>query len=239
MAVQSTFSTNGLQIYFQSRRAGIEAHLAAELTKFVEATQQSLDCAIYDFREPVVLEAFQKVANSGKRLRIAYDDSQRTPANRSADPKPGNTKALLEQYGLLKYATAVHVGGSHLMHNKFIIRDSRSIWTGSANFTPGGLELQDNNCLAIESPELAAIYEKAFQNLLTDTHVAHHTRADKANAAQAAPHPSVNVGYVKITPFSLRAPVKMSKMLSWLRLIKPEKFVLWRCWSAIQVFCRH
>ena len=47
------------------------------------------------------------------------------------------------------------------MHDKFIVRDGASVWTGSGNFTRGGLLLQDNNYLTIHSPATAGI-DKRF-----------------------------------------------------------------------------
>ena len=70
----TTFTANNLTVYFQSQRAGIEADLTAKLVAFINGTQQKLDCAIYDLRDPEVIAALQNVANDPKRsLRIAYD----------------------------------------------------------------------------------------------------------------------------------------------------------------------
>src|SRR5262249_1446413 len=137
----------GLQLYFQSTRAGVNAQLPAHLVNFITETRQSLDCAIYDLREPSIVEALQRLSAGGKRVRIAYDNSQPDAVPSTVDPKHGDTEDLLQASGLIRYATPVHSGGRHLMHNKFLIRDGQTLWTGSANFTNGGLIKQDNNCL--------------------------------------------------------------------------------------------
>ena len=94
------FHSRSLDVFFNSKRARVDGQLVRPLTDFIAGTEQSLDCAIYDLRNPDVVGA-------------------------------------------------VHLTGRHLMHDKFLVRDGRSVWTGSANFTTGGLELQDNNCLVI------------------------------------------------------------------------------------------
>jgi phosphatidylserine/phosphatidylglycerophosphate/cardiolipin synthase-like enzyme len=54
---------------------------------------------------------------------------------------------------------------SALMHNKFWIFDGQIVWTGSTNITESGVFKQDNNTIVIQSPELAAIYEREFQEM--------------------------------------------------------------------------
>lgn len=161
----ATHSAPGLQVFFQSRRAGLEARLAERLVAFIEGTRESLDCAIYDLRHPDVLAALGRVGASGKRLRIVFDVSKERAGGLMGDPKPNGTEEALSAAGLLRYTAAVHEGGRHLMHDKFLVRDGQAVWTGSANFTQGGLELQDNNCLIIESAELAATYTRTFEEL--------------------------------------------------------------------------
>lgn len=190
----TTFSTNGLDIYFQSRRTLLNAHLASHLVDFINATETSLDCAIYDLRYPDILDALARVAQSGKQLRLVFDAGQQRSGNASADPKPSGTAQALHDAGLLDIATPVHPGGGHLMHNKFLVRDQRFVWTGSANFTVGGLELQDNHCMAIDSPDLAAVYSVAFEELLQIKHL-------HAGAGAAQTPAAVTLGNVKVTPF--------------------------------------
>jgi phosphatidylserine/phosphatidylglycerophosphate/cardiolipin synthase-like enzyme len=189
MTVDDTaFSADGLEVFFQSRRAGLEAQLAFRLVQFIEATTESLDCAIYDLRHPEVLAALARVAASGKRLRIAYDASKERTGGLSGDPKPSGTEQALETAGLLPYATPVH-HGRHLMHDKFLVRDGHTVWTGSANFTTGGLELQDNTCLIAAAPALAASYTATFEALLNGD--------ERAASGKGAP---VALGATTLTP---------------------------------------
>jgi phosphatidylserine/phosphatidylglycerophosphate/cardiolipin synthase-like enzyme len=166
----TTFTVDNLTVYFQSQRTGIEADLTAKLVAFIKGTQQKLDCAIYDLRDPDVITALQSVANDPNRsLRIAYDAGRDRTGGPIADPKPSGTRQAIEDAGLGNVATAVH-NSSHLMHNKFLVRDGAYVWTGSANFTVGGLKLQDNNCLIIISTDIANRYTDDFEKLLQDDH---------------------------------------------------------------------
>jgi len=58
-------------------------------------------------------------------------------------------------------------GRSALMHNKFWIFDRQTLWTGSTNITVNGIYKQNNNVILIRSPEIAAIYEREWEELWT------------------------------------------------------------------------
>jgi phosphatidylserine/phosphatidylglycerophosphate/cardiolipin synthase-like enzyme len=52
-----------------------------------------------------------------------------------------------------------------LMHNKFIVRDRQSVWTGSTNMTDDAFTLMENNVLEIDSSALANYYVQDFEQL--------------------------------------------------------------------------
>ncbi|HEX9035678.1 MAG TPA: phospholipase D-like domain-containing protein [Ktedonobacterales bacterium] len=187
-----------LRLYFRSERAGVNSDLTGRLIEFISGTQRSLDCAIYDLRHPHVLAALQEAARTGKRLRIAYDASKERTGGLTGDPKPSGTEAALNAAGLLPFATPVHNSG-HLMHNKFLIRDGVTLWTGSANFTVGGLEKQDNNCLTLRDQGIIAQYGAVFTDLLSGEH-SHARRRSSLEAAHlpttpTSARPSVTTAY--------------------------------------------
>ncbi len=163
----AVFSSRGLTVLLNSSRGGFDASLVARLVQFIDETESSLHCAIYDLRHPHVLAALRRVSRSGKDLMIAYDAGAVHSGGLMADPKPTGTEQKIRQYRLVRHSHPLHEIGGHLMHDKFLVRDGRSVWTGSANFTVGGLELQDNNCVTVTSASLARQYEQVFQSLIT------------------------------------------------------------------------
>ncbi len=188
----ATFTTSGVEILFQSARAGLDAELTSRLTSFIDGTEHSLDVAIYDLRHPAILEALARQPRRGVRLRLAYDGGSERTGGLGADPKPGGTEEALAAAGLLPYATAVHEKGRHLMHDKFVVRDGKTVWMGSANFTIGGLELQDNNCLTLTSTRLAASYVSILEELIQPEH--RHTH-------ESGTPPAVEVGSIPVRPY--------------------------------------
>ncbi|MGZ3674752.1 MAG: phospholipase D-like domain-containing protein [Ktedonobacterales bacterium] len=201
MAAHGTaYSFDGVDVYFQSRRAGLEAGLADRLAQFIRATQQTLDCAIYDLRDLRILQALADVAQSaGKTLRIAYDPGKERAGNAMVDPKPAGAAELIAQFGLDGVATPVREGSRNLMHDKFLVRDGSALWMGSANFTEGGLDLQDNNCLVYRNaPDLASQYKAVFEDLISPNH--HHPTPSESETAHDTGR-AVKVGHATITPF--------------------------------------
>jgi phosphatidylserine/phosphatidylglycerophosphate/cardiolipin synthase-like enzyme len=187
---------DGVTAYFQSQRAGLDAQLVSRLVAFLEKARESLDCAIYDLRHPQVLAALKRAVARGVRLRIAYDASKERDGGLSGDPKASGTQGALAAAGLLPYATPVHERGRHLMHDKFVLRDEHDVWVGSANFTVGGLELQDNTCLTIASPDLVGRFATTFADLLAPHH--RHDRYE-SQAALTASESRIAVGSITIT----------------------------------------
>jgi phosphatidylserine/phosphatidylglycerophosphate/cardiolipin synthase-like enzyme len=56
-------------------------------------------------------------------------------------------------------------GREALMHNKFIVFDGQMVWTGSTNITANGNFRNNNNVVVVDSPDVAAIYEREFEEM--------------------------------------------------------------------------
>jgi phosphatidylserine/phosphatidylglycerophosphate/cardiolipin synthase-like enzyme len=179
--------------FFQSKRAGVDGLSSKHLVDFIRAAKKSLDVAIYDLKEPSVIQALRDVESAGKvKVRIRYDattGSKIAGSSKTVDPKPPTTPAV-KAGGLSGIAEPISDQGRHLMHNKFIIRDGKTVWSGSGNFTIGGLHLQDNNYFVIESAKVAAAYQQIFDGLKQIDH------------GPAIKPSSVTLGDVKLTIFS-------------------------------------
>lgn len=210
---KTVFEENGISIFFQSARAKWNADLQNKLTDFINSCSKSLYCAIYDLTDTKVLQALKDKNQQGIDLHIAYNSSKIDKQHKNdtsptigLDPKPNQTEKDLERFGLLGVSKAIHDQGIHIMHDKFIIKDDSSVWTGSANFTRGGLQLQDNNCLIINSSKLSKIYRKVFNDLLDSSH-GHPTggirrKKVEENILTHSNNPQITVGMnIKINPF--------------------------------------
>jgi phosphatidylserine/phosphatidylglycerophosphate/cardiolipin synthase-like enzyme len=140
----------------------------ARLTTFIRAAQQSLDLAVYDMRfsdplQAALRSALHERAEAGVQIRFCYDGDKPLQPNLAAgqDPAPAGTGTFVQSLG---YPWR-RIAGMKLMHNKFIVRDRQSVWTGSTNMTDDAFALMENNILEIDSAPLANYYAQDFDQL--------------------------------------------------------------------------
>src|SRR5207244_4303677 len=105
------------------------------------------------------------------------------------------TAQAIKAAGLNAFAQPVKEKSGHLMHDKFIVRDGASAWSGSGNFTNGGLLLQDNHFFTMDSPAIASAYSKTFGDLGAPGHSASHI-AGTTNSPT-----NVRIGSIPVTIF--------------------------------------
>ncbi len=174
---------------------------------FVRKATFSLHIAIYDFRltgdaGKDFVEALNERARAGVDVRVAYNHAKkdRTPevfAYLGADPAPpgsdtfvGSLDKAVPSKGIEDTAELEPPAqdepidpASHLMHNKYIIRDGTlpgaAVLMGSTNFTNDAWSLQDNNILIFEqTPELARYYSNDFGEMWDSGKIANSGRDD-------------------------------------------------------------
>ncbi len=129
-----------------------------ELIKKIDAAQDSIHIASFEFDLTPVAEALVRAHERGVDVRWVTDDEH----GLESDEEPGHGQfEMLEDVGV----EIRDDGRGALMHNKFWIFDRQTVWTGSTNITENGIFDQDNNVIVIHSPALAEIYEREFDEM--------------------------------------------------------------------------
>jgi phosphatidylserine/phosphatidylglycerophosphate/cardiolipin synthase-like enzyme len=129
-----------------------------KLVEKINAAQNSIHVAAFEFDLDPVAEALIAARQRGVDVRWVTDDEHGIEADE--EPDRGQFR-LLQEAGIEVRAD----DRSALMHNKFIIFDFQTVWTGSTNLTNNAIFKQENNALVVHSPAIAAIYEKEFQEM--------------------------------------------------------------------------
>lgn len=133
-----------------------------QMVSLINSTQDTLDMAIYGWADiPEISKALKNAQTRGVKIRVVYDkhfgreyypqtqDFINSLQNTRSDEIAGNSKL-----------TAM------LMHNKFIIFDNRTVFTGSMNFSTTGLSgFNANNVVIVTSPEIANLYTNEFEQM--------------------------------------------------------------------------
>jgi len=157
-----------LSIFFLAQGEQSADSVMARLTAFIRAATRTLDFAVYDMRfsealKTALVSALRERAEAGVQVRICYDGDKPLQPNIAAgqDPAPAGTSAFVQSLG---YPWR-RIAGMKLMHNKFVVRDAQSVWTGSTNMTDDAFTLMENNIVTIDSAPLAAYYAEEFEQL--------------------------------------------------------------------------
>jgi phosphatidylserine/phosphatidylglycerophosphate/cardiolipin synthase-like enzyme len=142
------------------------AEIGLLLASFLECAERTLDIAIYDVNladdtEQVVLGTLRAAAGRGVRVRLVYNVDGRPPGE--VVPPPPKTRA--EEIEALPIATCGVPGWPDLMHHKYVVRDSASVWTGSTNWTDDSWSREENVIVVVDSEAIAARYAEDFEQL--------------------------------------------------------------------------
>lgn len=120
----------------------------------IEKAQRTIDLCVFEFSLMKVAEALVRAKERGVKIRMVYDNrEEEQPAVK-----------LIKSKGIDAHSD----GRAAYMHNKFMLVDGINLWTGSTNLAPGGIYVADNNAVSFKSPELAAEYQKEFDEMFVD-----------------------------------------------------------------------
>jgi phosphatidylserine/phosphatidylglycerophosphate/cardiolipin synthase-like enzyme len=93
-------------------------------------------------------------------VRLAFNEDHRKPA--PVPPPPEGDPSTIDE---LDVPTRGIPGVPDLMHHKYVIRDSMSVWSGSTNWTMDSWSRQENAIVTLDSRELAARFTQDFEQL--------------------------------------------------------------------------
>jgi phosphatidylserine/phosphatidylglycerophosphate/cardiolipin synthase-like enzyme len=204
---------SGVDVFFTNTYAGTKGGMTnAQATAANKATSQAdannpdkqlvamidavpaggtLDGAFFDIDVPNVVDAFARAAQRGEKVRLATESDYYYEPNSKTELRPA-IKQLL--------AAGVEIKDDKrdgaLMHDKFLVVNGQSVWTGSYNITEGGSYGENNNAMRIDSRELADVYEAEFQKMF----VKGNFGTDTAEAAHPGPT-TVQIGDASFTPY--------------------------------------
>ncbi|MBF2054358.1 MAG: DUF1669 domain-containing protein [Candidatus Sericytochromatia bacterium] len=129
----------------------IVAEQSDQICSWVAQSQRSLDIAAFEISLPCLGEVLLARQAAGVQIRVVTDsDHADTPVIQAL--KAGQVPVIEDQR-------------SAFMHHKFMVRDGQSVWSGSLNLTPNGVERNNNNVIILEHQEMAALYTAEFEEM--------------------------------------------------------------------------
>lgn len=152
----SSGSTSGaIAVFFTDPLSGATSGgVEDELVAALDGAQKTVDVAIYNISLPNVTDALLAAHERGVKVRMVMESE-------SMDNK--SSESLLD--------AGIEIIGDNregLMHNKFVVIDSKEVWTGSFNFTSTAAYKDFNNLLRIRSTRAAQDYTAEFEEFFAE-----------------------------------------------------------------------
>lgn len=130
-------------------------------------SEYSLRASVYEFNYKPVLEAFKKTSASGADVKIVYDHLKGGPGEIS--------DKCIEDVGIQDLMIKRSAKVSKISHNKFIIllknNKPMEVWTGSTNYTEGGIFGQSNVGHIVRDLKIAETYNKYWEKISEDPEI--------------------------------------------------------------------
>ncbi len=151
------------QVYFTDPTSdydpsNMDGTVAAELITHINSAQETIHIASFEFNLTPVAEALIAAHKRGVDVRWVTDDENGIEADEDDDR---GQFAMLADAGI----EIVDDARGALMHNKFWVFDEKTVWTGSTNITENGIFRNNNNVIVVESPQVAAMFEREFDEM--------------------------------------------------------------------------
>ena len=153
-------------VYFTDRNTinnpqNLAGSIPEQLIALINSAESSIHIAAFEFNLTPVAEALIAAHQRGVEVEWMTDDENGI----DADTEKGHGQfAMLEKAGI----EVKDDGRSALMHNKFIIFDGQTVWTGSTNLTENGNFRNNNNVIVIRSTKVAEMFEREFSEMWDD-----------------------------------------------------------------------
>jgi phosphatidylserine/phosphatidylglycerophosphate/cardiolipin synthase-like enzyme len=142
------------------------------VASFLDGATKTLEIAIYDLRldegpAATVLGAFDAAQKRGVTVRLMFNQDH--PADLPVPPPNQVDWAFIDRLKAMGVATLAVRGVPDLMHHKYVVRDAgtpqAAVLTGSTNWTNDSFTREENVMVTVASTEVAADYERDFEDL--------------------------------------------------------------------------
>ncbi|MBK8904486.1 MAG: lamin tail domain-containing protein [Anaerolineaceae bacterium] len=124
------------------------------LLEVINQAATQIDIALYGLNRQSVVDSLINAHNRGVTVRVVGDD----------DAAAGEY-ALAYQALTTAGIPLILDSSGQIQHNKFLVVDSQTVWTGSTNFTDTGFTSNANNALLVTDSTLANIYTLEFSEM--------------------------------------------------------------------------
>ncbi len=164
-----TFGTSGdIEVRFGPVDQG-QKSMDRYFVDFVAKARETLDGAFYEIRLDTYVDAFIRAHERGVAVRLVVDsDNYYYRDHDTGELDYSRFNPFVQRLVEAGIQVKQDNDRSGLMHNKFAVRDSTWVWTGSMNLTDTGAFRNENNIVWFKNEAVAEIYAREFREMFED-----------------------------------------------------------------------
>jgi len=144
-------------------------NLEAAIVDFINGAQKRLDIAVQELDNENIGKAIIEARQRGVRVNLVLELDYLRSIPGQKDPfSPGGSTEInrILHDAALRAGIKVNADfNSNIFHQKFIVRDSTSLLTGSTNFTKTGVSTNLNHIVIVHDHDLALEYTREFREI--------------------------------------------------------------------------
>lgn len=150
--------TGPLRVYFTEpgydSSSGRDSGVQDRIAELVDSAKETVDICIYELSQDTIYNSVLRAYDRGVTVRMVGDIDNAGYSGYQAFMRTGIPMRLGNR--------------DSIMHNKYIIVDSRWLVMGSMNFTTTGVFNNNENVLFFDSPAMCAYYKKDFETMFSN-----------------------------------------------------------------------
>lgn len=170
-------SIGNLTVYMGPHTLGAPDDLDAAIVAFIDGAKKSLDVAVQELEQESIADALIRARQRGVKVRMVLEGDYLLNDKASTNPRqPGGKKEPNRELFAAMLRANIDTRTDYnpnIFHQKFIVRDrnggSRSLLTGSTNFTPTGVANNLNHLVEIKSARVLKQYALEFDEIWDGT----------------------------------------------------------------------
>lgn len=135
----------------EDRSGGVDELIAQS----IDDAQFQVDIASFDLDSEPIIDALIAAEEAELLVRVVVDNAH----------TPAGTINRLRRNGI----SVIEDKRAAFMHNKFVILDGQTVWTGSMNFAENGVYCNNNNVVLLDAPALAANYTAEMDEMYNNS----------------------------------------------------------------------
>ncbi|MEO7841164.1 MAG: phospholipase D-like domain-containing protein [Anaerolineales bacterium] len=184
-----------IELYMGPQELGGQDNLRDVIINFIDGAQTSLYIAVQELDSKPIADAIIRARQRRVLVKLVLEADYLVEKKALLDPfltEGENETNRLLQNAILRASIYVRSDfNPDIFHQKFIVRDNKSLLTGSTNFTETDTSLNLNHIVVIHDGIIARIYKKEFDEI-------QQGHFGKLNEGHDAAPPEVLVSNVRV-----------------------------------------